>query len=35
MSASSRSMAYPEFDTPMYEPLIDLSDAAFVPGLTL
>lgn len=29
------AMAYPEFDTPMYEPLLDLSDEAFVPGLHL
>ncbi|GAA5196439.1 hypothetical protein GCM10023322_65370 [Rugosimonospora acidiphila] len=27
------AMAYPEFDSPMYEPLVDLSDEAFVPGL--
>jgi len=29
------AMAYPEFDTPMYEPLVELSDTAFVPGLHL
>ena len=29
------AMAYPEFDTPMYEPLVDRSDEAFVPGLHL
>jgi hypothetical protein len=29
------AMAYPEFDTPMYEPLLDISDEAFVPGLHL
>ncbi|WP_127507595.1 hypothetical protein [Actinoplanes solisilvae] len=27
------AMAYPEFDTAMYEPLLDVSDQAFVPGL--
>src|SRR5262249_27252406 len=27
------AMAYPEFDSPMYQPLLDLSDEAFVPGL--
>jgi hypothetical protein len=29
------AMAYPEFDTPMYEPLRDLSDEAFAPNLHL